>query len=650
MLRCGTSDTSCGVEPGVAPPTRGIRLNVDQWILQDGETDFNPEGGLCGMPTQFLGSVRAGGRHRTPRWILIFQDHHKHRSPFNDYQKRAGGCEQGMSMFLPWQLMNLTDCALPTSAALTRFLGMAWHGVDSVKSAWDSCENDCMIPVSRNRMCSAADTPPQLTEYDWSLPYCDAATGVVQGTSCCSLSCGGICQYDSAACADRPGGADLCCPNRIATLNRPCESSDDVGCVVPTVGNGAACNGDTDCTSGSCKGGRCCDAYGQGAGCTACDQHGHCAACTPELHGQPNTGSDGGTCTGCNYTLQGPMCVSSCDCKVGCSAGGCNCGCCTGCEGSSFLDIGGCTVWEGEHPSDTCGLCQTRKPVGDKCISDTQCVDSGTGARCAGGNCCDTSVLKEGCLDCNFRGLCEGCDTGYTLCDHLTGGDGGNGQCNVTLGGSHVTSFMCGVGPDGDAEGHPLSFSTNDWDYCGGGKCLCRQSGCYQQCDIAETCWRGSDAHLIHDRSYYPPSYPDRTTSEPTPARTTSEPTPSPTPPYCREGYGDYGVRYNWGIGKITIATSHEVCSARCTQYSGPQYSGGCKGYMTGMYYGMLFCRAYGGDHRTQPCAPWAKPGHAGVGSGAVGYTHPTTNQENIGGNCCSNSTFVSLDLARLAK
>ena len=94
-------------------------------------------------------------------------------------------------------------------------------------------------------------------------------------------------------------------------------------------------------------------------------------------------------------------------------------------------------------------------------------------------------------------------------------------------------------------------------------------------------------------------------------------------------------------MGRITIAFSHQMCSDRCTEYSGPQYMGGCKGYMTGMYYGMLFCRSYGGNFRTEPCAPWAKPDQPGVGSGAVGYVHRRTNQENIGGNCCSNSTFV---------
>ena len=65
---------------------------------------------------------------------------------------------------------------------------------------------------------------------------------------------------------------------------------------------------------------------------------------------------------------------------------------------------------------------------------------------------------------------------------------------------------------------------------------------------------------------------------------------------------------------------------------------------MTGMYFGMLFCRSYGGELRTTPCAPWAIPTSPGTGSGGLGYTHPRTNMVNIGGNCCSNSTFVAID------
>lgn len=125
-------------------------------------------------------------------------------------------------------------------------------------------------------------------------------------------------------------------------------------------------------------------------------------------------------------------------------------------------------------------------------------------------------------------------------------------------------------------------------------------------------------------------------------APTTSAPTGPPTRfDYCLEGYGDYGVRYNWGLGRITIATSHQACSARCSEYSAPQFNGGCKSYQTGMYYGMLYCRSYGGNRRTIGCAPWAVPTHPGLGSGALGSIDPRTGNTNVGGNCCSNTTFV---------
>ena len=112
-------------------------------------------------------------------------------------------------------------------------------------------------------------------------------------------------------------------------------------------------------------------------------------------------------------------------------------------------------------------------------------------------------------------------------------------------------------------------------------------------------------------------------------------------PGYCPAGYGDFGTRFNWGLGRITIVATHEQCSDRCTQFSAPQFMGGCKGYMTGMYFGMLFCRSYGGNYMSQPCAAWATPTNPGVGSGALGGVNERTGQLNIGGNCCSNVTQV---------
>ena len=139
------------------------------------------------------------------------------------------------------------------------------------------------------------------------------------------------------------------------------------------------------------------------------------------------------------------------------------------------------------------------------------------------------------------------------------------------------------------------------------------------------------------------PTPPPTPSSAPTTSTPSSAPTPHPTfhrESYCPTGYHDYGVRYNVGLGRITIVTAHEQCAARCTVYSGMEYAGGCRGYMTGMYYGLLFCRSYGSDAHTSPCAHWAKPGNKGLFSGNIGDVNARTGQENVGGQCCSSENW----------
>ena len=94
-----------------------------------------------------------------------------------------------------------------------------------------------------------------------------------------------------------------------------------------------------------------------------------------------------GQCSSCGYTLAGSVCVSKCLCSADCAS--CDCGSCTVCKAGFYL--------EGT-------VCHKKKTKGAKCSADEQCAQS----KCAGGNCCDTDVLKPGCTDCNFRGLCEG--------------------------------------------------------------------------------------------------------------------------------------------------------------------------------------------------------------------------------------------------
>ena len=45
-------------------------------------------------------------------------------------------------------------------------------------------------------------------------------------------------------------------------------------------------------------------------------------------------------------------------------------------------------------------------------------------------------------------------------------------------------------------------------------------------------------------------------------------------------------------VGRTDALAGHQECADRCTQFSGEEFAGGCKGYMTGMYYGMLYCKS----------------------------------------------------------
>ena len=83
-------------------------------------------------------------------------------------------------MYLPWELIQerLLAYPLPVSPALQCFHDIAWDGVDSIDSAWDSCEVGCQIPVKENRLCKGNDgssdnNGANLRNYDWTTPFCD---------------------------------------------------------------------------------------------------------------------------------------------------------------------------------------------------------------------------------------------------------------------------------------------------------------------------------------------------------------------------------------------------------------------------------------------------------------------------------------------
>lgn len=438
--------TQCDTVGGENRPTGAMRLNTDVWPLVDGETDINPEGGFCGMPTQFLGTVSVGSQHRVPRWFANTENTALDgATPYSAHQP----CKEQMSMFIPWELLNMSQVALPSSPALERFRAIAWDGHDRIDSEWDSCEVGCAIPVLENRFCGGAG----LSQYDWADPYCDAGISGPDRT-CCAAGCGACADV---GCSSRPGGDAACCPAEIAAAGRECTSAWDDGCLVPKLGDGAVCSSPDSCSSGSCRGGRCCNPYGQRAGTTACDVSGNAVACAP------------------GYVLDSTVCVDECACSAGTAA--CSgCGVSAQCESSHYLSA---------------GKCIPKVAVGGVCTAGSQC----TSGDCRSGNCCDPSQLKPGCTDCNYRGLCDACSSGYTLCGHVLEGQG---QCNVTTS-TVTTTFKCGTGgPDTDWP------SSDHYNYCGmAPHCPGQRAGCYSTWQIEHSCWVGSIADkYLHDSWY----------------------------------------------------------------------------------------------------------------------------------------------------
>merc|ERR1712129_194591 len=129
---------------------------------------------------------------------------------------------------------------LPESPVLEQFFKIAWDQPDSVTSAWDSCEVGCAIPVLESTMCGGKG----LKQFDYKKEYCDQ--GSITGSTCCPKS--------AASCA----------------ATRECKSTWDVGCLIPRKGDGMECAADEDCSTGVCRGGRCCNEYGRSEGCAAC--------------------------------------------------------------------------------------------------------------------------------------------------------------------------------------------------------------------------------------------------------------------------------------------------------------------------------------------------------------------------------------------
>src|ERR1700690_990826 len=416
------------------------------------------------------------------------------------------------------------SCGLPTS------LGVCTMVPAGVKS-------------TRPTECVAQD--PKTCLLDGTCDGTGACRNYPAGTTCGAGTCAAS-EIDGTLVCDGAGnckaGATFVCapyscnPGASSCLSSCASDTDCVSgrkCANGSCGleeNGYPCpRGPSDCDSGFCADGVCCDSACDGV-CVSCDQVGLAGMCSPIPAGQghplckqqdPTSCGTTGVCDGAGncspYPANTPcgaaVCVDAtsgsaartCDglgmCQVAttfqcttfrCANGACNESCTVATSSTDCADGHVCTVAAGQ----TLGTCG-KKADGQKCTNDTERLN----AHCADGVCCATTCTGA-CQSCSITGLLGRCTA------VATGEVDPHGVCKDTTAAKCATNGKCdGAGacqkyPPGTTCG---AETCSNASYTGASTCTaagqcvapaattcspfqCNGTKCYNTCTVDSQC------------------------------------------------------------------------------------------------------------------------------------------------------------------
>lgn len=328
-------------------------------------------------------------------------------------------------------------------------------------------------------------------------------------------------------------GAGLACAKSATSTTTRCYLMGGVGSGGPIQeawvyyvrGNG--CTYDTDCDTGSCQDGACCESPTACGTCKACNvagSEGVCSFVTKASTGPgcsaPSACDGGGAC----LLTVGQSCTTNAQCLTGfCADGFCcdtACGgacdtCAAGkgatangtctllkagatgepscspavCSGTSAVCPGGCSKDSDCSSTSYCaidGKCKAKKVLGASCAAAADCF-GGSCAMCASGSCADGV-----CCDATCDGLCQACSKarkGTTVED---------GKCGFAASGESDilgrcvdsgTSADLGCKTDGKCGGAGACRYYSKTTSCGGGGATCvGNSASGRFCDGTGTC------------------------------------------------------------------------------------------------------------------------------------------------------------------
>ncbi len=266
---------------------------------------------------------------------------------------------------------------------------------------------------------------------------CDADAECMDGHCvdgvCCQWGCAGTCK----ACGE-PGDEGYCVPISGAPRGdrTGCLTCDEGACIDDAGAGtlGAECALDSECESGACTDGVCCERACRGD-CKACAEPGFEGMCVP-VSGAPRGERDGcsfcdvgvcsevgtlGSACGDDSLCESGFCVDGVCCERACR-GTCKAcgepgseGMCVAVSGAPRGDRDGC-------PSCDAGVCVGADPLGTACAADGDC-ESGF---CTDGVCCERLCAGtcKACGEPGLEGMCvpvsgapRGDRTGCVTCD-----------------------------------------------------------------------------------------------------------------------------------------------------------------------------------------------------------------------------------------
>ncbi|MDF3070349.1 MAG: Kelch repeat:Kelch precursor [Polyangiaceae bacterium] len=355
----------------------------------------------------------------------------------------------------------------------------------------------------------------------------DSCAGACDGKlrATCSYPAGEVSCRDASCSAGKATvvahctGAGSCAPEQTVTCENGCEGAICAGdaCLVdrdcealerciagtcaPQAGNGEACGAASDCDSGFCIDGVCCDRACDGQ-CEACDNvkapgvcspvsgapHGRRVQCTSD--GSACGGScDGKSADGCSYP-SGTACGEG-SCKPGedgteaaatveaqCNGSGrCPaprqqaCGG-AGCDADEKLCNGACADGSPCAAGQYCsaGVCVDTQPTGVACQAPSECASG----FCVDGYCCG-SACEDRCAACDAPGALGTCTPVSGNTHGGRAGCQGGGVCGSQCDGKNVTD--CAFAASGTA--------------CGAGYCSSGTQVGASSCDGAGQCEPG---------------------------------------------------------------------------------------------------------------------------------------------------------------